>query len=36
LNEGWKVSSVSATSIVANVDPCECKVTGTESVLERN
>ncbi len=35
LSEGWKITSVSASSIVANIDPCECRVTGTESVLER-
>jgi hypothetical protein len=35
LSEGWKVTSVSVGSVVANRDPCECRVTGTESVLER-
>ena len=36
LSEGWKITSVSVSSIVANIDPCECRVSGTESVLERN
>ena len=36
LNEGWKVTSVSIGSIVVERDPCECRISGTESVLERN
>jgi hypothetical protein len=36
LSEGWKITSVSTGSIVVERDPCECRVTGTESVLERN
>jgi hypothetical protein len=36
LNEGWKVTSVSTGEIVVVRDPCECRVSGTESVLERN
>jgi hypothetical protein len=36
LSDGWKVTSVSTGSIVANIDPCECRVTGTESVLEKD
>ena len=34
--EGWKIMSVSTGSIVVNRDPCECRVSGTESVLERD
>jgi hypothetical protein len=36
LKEGWKITSVSTSSIVINRDPCECSVSGTESVLERD
>ena len=36
LSEGWKVTSVSVTTITVERDPCECGVTGTESVLERD
>jgi hypothetical protein len=36
LSEGWKVTSVAISSIEVQRDPCECKITGTESVLERN
>ena len=36
LNEGWKITSVSTSSIVVEREPCECRVSGTESVLERN
>ena len=35
LSDGWKITSVSTDSVVANRDPCECRVSGTESVLER-
>ena len=35
LNEGWKVTSVALTEMVVERDPCECRLTGTESVLER-
>ena len=35
LSDGWKVTSVSVASIEVQRDPCECRVTGTESVLER-
>ena len=36
LSEGWKVTSVSIGEIFVERDPCECRVSGTESVLERN
>jgi len=36
LDEGWKVTSVSVSEIVAERDPCECRITGTESVLEKD
>jgi len=36
LREGWKVTSVSVATIVVQRDPCECRVTGAESVLEKN
>jgi hypothetical protein len=35
LDEGWKITSVAVGSIEILKDPCECKITGTESVLER-
>jgi hypothetical protein len=35
LDEKWKITSVVVTSIEVQKDPCECRVTGTESVLER-
>ena len=35
LKEGWKITSVAVGSIEIVRDPCECKITGTESVLER-
>jgi hypothetical protein len=35
LDEGWKITSVSTGSIEVQRDPCECKITGTESILER-
>ena len=35
LNEGWKITSASAVTISVNRDPCQCGVTGIESVLER-
>jgi hypothetical protein len=35
LNEGWRVTSVSTVSTEVQKDPCECRVTGIESVLER-
>ena len=34
-SEGWKVTSAAARSIIVAKEPCECKVNGTESVLER-
>jgi hypothetical protein len=36
LDDGWKVTSVSIGSTEVQRDPCECRLTGTESVLERN
>lgn len=36
LSDGWKVTSVSVSTITVDRDPCECGLTGTESVLERN
>ncbi len=36
LSEGWKVTSVSVATIEVQRDPCECRVTGTETVLERD
>jgi hypothetical protein len=35
LSEGWKITSVVVSSIEVLRDPCECRVAGTESVLER-
>ena len=35
LDEGWKITSVAVGSIEVQRDPCECRITGTESVLER-
>ncbi len=35
LSEGWKVTSVAVGTVEVTRDPCECRVTGTESVLER-
>jgi len=35
LSDGWRVTSVSVTTITVERDPCECGLTGTESVLER-
>ncbi len=35
LAEGWQVTSVSVMTITVQRDPCECGLTGTESVLER-
>jgi hypothetical protein len=35
LDEGWRITSVAVGSIEILRDPCECKITGTESVLER-
>jgi cytochrome oxidase Cu insertion factor (SCO1/SenC/PrrC family) len=35
LNDGWKVTSVATVTISVNRDPCQCGVTGIESVLER-
>jgi hypothetical protein len=35
LSDGWKVTSVSVSTITVERDPCECGLTGTESVLER-
>ncbi len=35
LNEGWKITSVAVSTVEVVRDPCECKVTGTESILER-
>ena len=34
-NEGWNVISAAARSIVVEREPCECKITGMTSVLER-
>ena len=36
LSDGWRVTSVSVTTITVQRDPCECGLTGTESSLERN
>jgi hypothetical protein len=36
LRDGWKVTSVSVATIEVQRDPCDCGVTGTESVLERS
>lgn len=36
LSEGWKVASVSVASIDVERDLCDCRVTGTESVLEKD
>ena len=35
LSEGWKITSVSVATRTLQRDPCECGLTGTESVLER-
>ena len=35
LKDGWKITSVSSVTITVHKDPCECGVTGIESVLER-
>jgi hypothetical protein len=35
LDSGWKITSVAVSSIEVLRDPCECRLTGTESVLER-
>lgn len=35
LAEGWKITDVSTASMTVSKPPCECKVTGTESTMEK-
>ena len=36
IDEGWKVTSVSSGAITVNRDPCECKVSGPETTMEKD
>ena len=34
--EGWKITDVSTGSMTVSKPPCECKVTGTETTMEKD
>ncbi len=35
VSEGWRVTSVTIGTIIVERNPCECRVTGTESIIEK-
>ena len=35
LAEGWKVTGVSSGGMTVKKPPCECKITGTETTMEK-